>query len=76
MVTEGGRSSLFIRPQDSQQWLTPPLSAGVLPGLMRQQLLTDGRRKTHEANLSVADVLGAEEIIICNAIRGLLSAHF
>ena len=76
MVTEGGRRSLFIRPQDSQQWLTPPLSAGVLPGLMRQQLLTDGRRKTHEANLSVADVLGAEEIIICNAIRGLLSAHF
>lgn len=76
MVTEGGRSSLFIRLPDNQQWLTPPLSAGVLPGLMRQQLLDDDRRKTHEANLSVAEVLAAEEIIICNALRGSLVAHF
>ena len=43
---------------------------------MRQQLLDDDRRKTHEANLSVAEVLAAEEIIICNALRGSLVAHF
>ena len=76
MVTEGGRSSLFIRPKESQQWLTPPLSAGVLPGIMRQQLLDDNQRQTHEVNLTVAEVLAAEEIIICNALRGPLSATF
>ena len=76
MVTEGGRSSLFIRPKESQQWLTPPLTAGVLPGIMRQQLLDDNQRQTHEVNLTVAEVLAAEEIIICNALRGPLSATF
>jgi len=76
MVTEGGRSTLFIRPKESQQWLTPPLTAGLLPGIMRQQLLADKQRKTHEVNLSVAEVLAAEEIMICNALRGPLSAYF
>ncbi|MFZ9811364.1 MAG: aminodeoxychorismate synthase component I [Burkholderiaceae bacterium] len=36
-VTEGGRSSLFIC--SNGQWWTPPLRSGVLPGVMREQLL-------------------------------------
>ena len=27
-VTEGGRSSVFIKPTSRNEWLTPPLSAG------------------------------------------------
>ena len=36
-VTEGGRSSLFACI--GGQWWTPPLQSGVLPGVMREQLL-------------------------------------
>jgi para-aminobenzoate synthetase/4-amino-4-deoxychorismate lyase len=36
-VTEGGRTSLFICLNG--QWCTPPLQSGVLPGVLREQLL-------------------------------------
>ncbi|WP_197712256.1 hypothetical protein [Polynucleobacter necessarius] len=35
LVTEGGRTSIFVKPQGSAEWLTPPVSAGLLPGVMR-----------------------------------------
>ncbi|WP_197713955.1 aminotransferase class IV [Polynucleobacter necessarius] len=28
-VTEGGRTSIFVKPQGSPEWLTPPVSAGL-----------------------------------------------
>ena len=40
-VTEGGRSSLFICLNG--QWCTPPLQSGVLPGVLREQLLNPGQ---------------------------------
>ena len=48
-VTEGGRSSLFICLNG--QWCTPPLQSGVLPGVLREQLLNPDQ--------SVAQVKGA-----------------
>jgi para-aminobenzoate synthetase/4-amino-4-deoxychorismate lyase len=74
MVTEGGRSSIFIQPKGSNQWLTPPLSAGVLPGVMRQSLLDDPKWNTHQATLTVADLVDAERILVCNALRGAVPA--
>jgi para-aminobenzoate synthetase/4-amino-4-deoxychorismate lyase len=44
-VTEGGRSSLFI--YSNGQWWTPPLQSGVLPGVMREQLLNPRELATH-----------------------------
>jgi para-aminobenzoate synthetase/4-amino-4-deoxychorismate lyase len=75
-VTEGGRSSVFIKPKGSQEWLTPPLSAGVLPGVMRSIILKDPKWNAREANLSVADLVNAEEIMLSNALRGTISAYF
>ena len=75
-VTEGGRSSLFIKPQNSPEWLTPPLSAGLLPGVMRASLLADPKMNVREANLTIADVSMADEIILSNALRGAIKAHF
>ncbi|MBU3622387.1 bifunctional chorismate-binding protein/class IV aminotransferase [Polynucleobacter sp. AP-Latsch-80-C2] len=75
-VTEGGRSSIFIRPKDSKQWLTPPLSAGLLPGVMRANLLADPLLNAREANLTIKDVSMAEEIMLTNALRGAIQAHF
>lgn len=73
-VTEGGRSSIFILPRGSDEWITPPLSAGVLPGILRQSLLADPSWQAREANLKAADVLAAERIVVCNALRGALPA--
>ncbi len=75
-VTEGGRTSVFIRPQNSDEWLTPPVSAGLLPGVMRAALLADPAMNAREANLSVQDVSMAQEIILSNALRGAIKAHF
>ena len=71
-VTEGGRSSVFIKPQGSPEWLTPPLSAGVLPGVMRSVILNDPLWQAREANLSVADVISAEVVMLSNALRGMI----
>ncbi len=75
-VTEGGRTSIFIKPQGSTEWLTPPVSAGLLPGVMRAALLADPAMNAREANLTINDVSMAEEIILSNALRGAIKAHF
>ena len=76
LVTEGGRSSIFIKPNNSNEWLTPPLSAGVLPGVMRAEMLIDPQWNIREANLTIQDVLSAKEIILSNALRGPIAAFF
>jgi para-aminobenzoate synthetase/4-amino-4-deoxychorismate lyase len=75
-VTEGGRTSIFIKPQGSSEWLTPPVSAGLLPGVMRAELLADPKFNAREANLTIKDVSMADEIILSNALRGAIKAHF
>lgn len=76
LVTEGGRTSIFIKPQGSTEWLTPPVSAGLLPGVMRAALLADPTMNAREANLTINDVSMAEEIILSNALRGAIKAYF
>jgi para-aminobenzoate synthetase/4-amino-4-deoxychorismate lyase len=73
-VTEGGRSSVFIKSGD--RWLTPPVSAGLLPGVMRSIILNDPQWNAHEVNLTIDDVQNAKEIMLSNALRGLIPAHF
>jgi para-aminobenzoate synthetase / 4-amino-4-deoxychorismate lyase len=73
-VTEGGRSSIFIQPKGSNQWLTPPLSAGVLPGVMRQSLLDDPQWNARQAMFTAADLADADRILVCNALRGAVPA--
>jgi para-aminobenzoate synthetase/4-amino-4-deoxychorismate lyase len=73
-VTEGGRSSIFIKSGD--RWLTPPVSAGLLAGVMRTIILNDPQFNAHEANLTIDDVRHAKEIMLSNALRGLIPAHF
>jgi para-aminobenzoate synthetase / 4-amino-4-deoxychorismate lyase len=74
LVTEGGRSSIFIQPKGSNQWLTPPLSAGVLPGVMRQSILDDPQWNAREAMFTAADLADADRILVCNALRGPVPA--
>jgi para-aminobenzoate synthetase / 4-amino-4-deoxychorismate lyase len=71
-VTEGGRSNLFIWRDG--QWLTPPLSEGVLPGIMRGLLLDDPTMNAREAVLTLDDLRSAERIMVCSSLRGSLPA--
>jgi para-aminobenzoate synthetase/4-amino-4-deoxychorismate lyase len=71
-LTEGGRSSVFVRVDG--RWLTPPLSSGVLPGVMRSVLLDDPSWNASEATITRAMLEAADDIIICNALRGAVHA--
>ena len=75
-VTEGGRTSIFIKPFNSDEWLTPPVSAGLLPGVMRAALLANPLMNAREANLTIKDVVLASEIMLSNALRGAIKAQF
>jgi para-aminobenzoate synthetase/4-amino-4-deoxychorismate lyase len=69
-VTEGGRSNVFIKKDG--RWLTPPLSSGCLPGVMRSIVLKDIKYQAVEQNITRTDVLNAEEVIFTNALRGIV----
>ncbi|WP_338720211.1 bifunctional anthranilate synthase component I family protein/class IV aminotransferase [Herbaspirillum sp. DW155] len=71
-LTEGGRSNVFVKI--AGRWCTPPLDCGVLPGVMRQVLLADPQWDAVETVITRADLLGAQEIVVCNALRGALPA--
>lgn len=72
-LTEGCIGNLFIKKQGC--WLTPPLTSGLLNGIMRQQLLQT-LPQVQEAILCPQDLQQAEEIYHCNAVRGLVRVHF
>ncbi|RKP51017.1 aminodeoxychorismate synthase component I [Trinickia fusca] len=72
-LTEGGRSNVFVKLDG--QWWTPPLAAGLLPGVMRQVLLEDAAWQARERVLTREDLLNAQALIICNALRGALPAR-
>ena len=48
---------------------TPPIRLGILPGIYRQHLLETG--EVEEKILTLADLVQAEAIYGCNAVRGL-----
>ncbi|MFM0733266.1 chorismate-binding protein [Paraburkholderia sediminicola] len=72
-LTEGGRSNVFVKL--AGQWWTPPLKSGVLPGIMRGVLLEDAGLQATERVLTSVDVLNAEALLVCNALRGAVQAH-
>lgn len=67
-VTEGAVSNIFILHQ--QQLLTPPLTSGLLPGVFRRHLL-ETHSEAREAVLTIEDLKMADDIYMCNAVRGL-----
>ncbi|KVV38720.1 anthranilate synthase [Burkholderia territorii] len=71
-VTEGGRSNLFVKLDG--QWVTPPLSSGVLPGVMRGVLLDDRTFGAEEHIVTLDDLMRAEALLLTNALRGALDA--
>ena len=71
-LTEGGRSNVFVRVDG--RWLTPPLACGVLPGVMRGVLLDDPAWDASESVITRAMLERADDIVVCNALRGAMKA--
>jgi para-aminobenzoate synthetase/4-amino-4-deoxychorismate lyase len=69
VLTEGSFTSLFVERDGLLH--TPPLSAGLLPGVMRAELLAGGR--AIEAELRPGDLTQA--FYVGNALRGLICAR-
>ncbi|MEO8837592.1 MAG: aminotransferase class IV, partial [Herbaspirillum sp.] len=72
-LTEGARSNVLL--QLNGVWYTPPLSCGVLPGVMRSVLLDDPAWQVQQRCLSRADLQAAQQVVLCNALRGVLPAR-
>ena len=69
---EGSITSIFI--ERDGVLLTPPLSCGLLPGVLRAELLASGRAV--EQVLTLADLAAAEAIWLGNSVRGLIRAQW
>ena len=72
-LTEGARSNVFVKLDG--HWCTPPVTAGVLPGVMRSVLLDDAQLNARIATISRHDLARADDLMICNALRGALPAQ-
>jgi para-aminobenzoate synthetase/4-amino-4-deoxychorismate lyase len=68
-VTEGSWSNIFV--ERDGLLLTPPLSLGLLPGVLRAELVEKGRAV--ESHLRLADL--ADGFFIGNSLRGLIPAR-
>jgi para-aminobenzoate synthetase/4-amino-4-deoxychorismate lyase len=69
LVTEGSFTCVFVDGPDGVL-LTPPATLGLLPGVLREHLITEG--KAREAELTLDDLAGG--FLIGNALRGLVRA--
>lgn len=68
-VSEGSFTNIFLKRGD--QLLTPPVAQGLLPGVLRGELLEQGR--AIESPLRLSDL--AQGFFIGNSLRGLMPAE-
>ena len=72
-VCEGTITNVFVDAGDGPL-LTPPLRCGLLPGVLRGELLESGEAR--EAVLTEDDLRRANAIFVGNSLRGLIKAGF
>ncbi|MBY0225116.1 MAG: aminodeoxychorismate synthase component I [Hyphomicrobium sp.] len=71
-LAEGSRTNIFIDLGDGIL-LTPPLPAGLLPGVLRAELIATGRAV--ERVLMLNDLTSAKKVYLGNSVRGLIKAR-
>ena len=69
-LTEGWRTNLFVE-RDGVTW-TPPVASGLLPGILRSRLVSEGR--VRERAIAAEELHVADAIYVGNSARGLLRA--
>lgn len=66
-LTEAANSNVFV--EAGGELLTPPLSAGLLPGVYREMVL-ETSPNAREAMLTTGDLRQATAVFLCNSVRG------
>lgn len=69
-LTEGARSNVLVR--NGSVFRTPPIGCGLLPGTFRTRLLARKTLDVREEVLLEEDLLRADAVYVCNALRGLV----
>lgn len=72
-VTEGARSNVIIRK--GPRYFTPPISCGVLKGTYRTFLMEGKSFSLEERLLMPEDLSQADEVFLCNALRGMVKVE-
>ncbi|UCG34624.1 MAG: aminodeoxychorismate synthase component I [Candidatus Omnitrophota bacterium] len=70
-LSEGAITNIFLSKQGILY--TPKLSCGLLPGVLREHLLSEG--KVRECTLYLKDLKEADKVYIGNSVRGLLEVE-
>jgi para-aminobenzoate synthetase/4-amino-4-deoxychorismate lyase len=52
------------------RWYTPPVSCGLLPGVMRAELLADAALGATERVIPLAELDRAQALMLTNSVRG------
>ncbi|MGI3184220.1 aminotransferase class IV family protein [Nioella aestuarii] len=71
-LCEGTITNVFAMRQDGRR-VTPPLSSGVLPGILREELLSRG--EVEEAPITLDMLRNAKAISVGNSLRGEIPAQ-
>ncbi len=71
-ITESTIANIVVNRAGA--WLTPPVSCGLLPGVMREHLLQTG--KISEAVITKEDLAQADSIALINAVRKWIEVKF
>jgi para-aminobenzoate synthetase/4-amino-4-deoxychorismate lyase len=67
-LTEGSFTNIFV--ERDGKLLTPPTTRGLIPGVLRAELIDEGRAA--EADLTIEDL--ADGFLIGNSLRGMIRA--
>lgn len=65
-VTEGTEANVVIAREGRK--VTPPIECGLLPGILRAELLAAG--EIEESRISREELVAAEEVWLINSVRG------
>ncbi|MBE0571325.1 MAG: aminodeoxychorismate synthase component I [Ignavibacteriaceae bacterium] len=66
-IAEGSRTNIFLRKGNA--WFTPHLDSGALPGIYRNCFIKSNFNVI-EKNITVKDLIEADELLLANALRG------
>jgi len=69
-ITEGSYTNIFL--EDEGRLFTPPVTCGLLPGVLRKYLLSEYPELVKEKVLTPKDLEQSEAIYVGNSVRGLV----
>lgn len=72
-LTEGAFTNIFV--QRGGRLVTPPVSCGLLDGVLRRHLLREKEGTVVEEVLAPEDLEGAERLFAGNSVRGLVEVR-